>query len=245
MCTATWWGGHEGYALRFNRDEQKRRARALPPQCIEVDGMAVLAPSDPDGGGTWIAVNACGLSLALLNYYEATPPEPPAQVRSRGLLVRELSALCDVKAIEKALCVQKLAIYRPFYLLAMERGRKVPACFRWDGFDLCGPYEPQVPLTTSSCQTEAVVVARCMFYAEHCERQEAEPEVFEAYHQWRDPERSETSVCMERTDARTVSFTHLEVGSDEAVMHYRERLPGEGEGFGEAVVSVLKLKELV
>ena len=87
MCTAVVWPVLDGYVFAFNRDELLSRPPALPPHQRGV----FLAPIDPEGGGTWLATNVFGLTLAALNVYEAATCEPEPPVRSRGLLVTDLA----------------------------------------------------------------------------------------------------------------------------------------------------------
>jgi len=50
----------------MNRDEKLTRPTGLPPKKRMVNGRAVISPSEP-GGGTWIALNDHGATLALIN----------------------------------------------------------------------------------------------------------------------------------------------------------------------------------
>ena len=71
MCSISWQINAEGYDLFFTRDEQRSRPPAEAPRINEaVEGASYLAPTDPQGGGTWIFVNEHGLTGALLKAYE-------------------------------------------------------------------------------------------------------------------------------------------------------------------------------
>ena len=86
MCTVTWV--HEqagGYHLFSSRDEKRTRSVALTPELYETSGVRWMAPLDPDGGGSWVAVNEFGFSVCLLNG-NGTPG-----TLSRGRLVTELT----------------------------------------------------------------------------------------------------------------------------------------------------------
>ncbi|MEM6455145.1 MAG: NRDE family protein, partial [Acidobacteriota bacterium] len=96
MCTATWRAADGGYRLLFNRDERRTRGRAHPPARHRAarDGTPYLAPTDPDGGGTWLLANAFGVTICLLNGYRLdhdAGPAPAGGWRSRGLLVSDLA----------------------------------------------------------------------------------------------------------------------------------------------------------
>ena len=90
MCTVTFIVRRRGYCLGMNRDEKLTRPIALPPLKATVDGRTVLAPSEP-GGGTWIAANDHGTTLALINWYSITARVDGKAV-SRGEDVNSASA---------------------------------------------------------------------------------------------------------------------------------------------------------
>lgn len=72
MCTVTWLADPAGgYALWFNRDERRTRPPGLPPAAAAAGDMPYLAPIDAEAGGTWLAVNAAGVTVGLLNHYAA------------------------------------------------------------------------------------------------------------------------------------------------------------------------------
>lgn len=79
MCTVSWDTSSTADLLWFNRDEQRSRSVAEPPRQHNLpEGLSVLSPVDPDGGGTWIGVNECGLIVCLLNAYDLGTPPPGA-----------------------------------------------------------------------------------------------------------------------------------------------------------------------
>jgi uncharacterized protein with NRDE domain len=81
-----------------NREEAYARG-GTPPQVIHGRCVAV-AGIDPVAGGTWLGVNEFGLLAAVTNRPQS---QPPAQPRSRGLLLRDLLDCADAKsAVELA-----------------------------------------------------------------------------------------------------------------------------------------------
>src|SRR5438132_3548575 len=92
MCTLSWLPLPDGYFLAMNRDELLSRARGIPPSLHESNGVRVIYPSDGDAGGSWLAANELGHSLALLNRFEDTPHVEGGEYRSRGCLLLELAA---------------------------------------------------------------------------------------------------------------------------------------------------------
>src|SRR6266516_3298581 len=90
MCTVTFIARRRGYCLGMNRDEKLTRPTGLPPRKKIMDGRAVISPSEP-GGGTWIAVNDHGVTLALINWYSITARVGGKAV-SRGEVINSMSA---------------------------------------------------------------------------------------------------------------------------------------------------------
>src|SRR5204862_7203877 len=90
MCTVTFIARKRGYCLGMNRDEKLTRPTALPPKKRTVNGRAVFAPSEP-GGGTWIALNDQGATLALMNWY-SIKARIERNALSRGEIVNSVSA---------------------------------------------------------------------------------------------------------------------------------------------------------
>src|SRR5437773_2621856 len=67
MCTVTFILRRRGYCLGMNRDEKLTRPAGVPPRRQMMSGRAVIYPSE-SGGGTWIAVNDHGATLAPHNF---------------------------------------------------------------------------------------------------------------------------------------------------------------------------------
>jgi hypothetical protein len=76
-----------------NREEFYQRG-GEPPRRLS-GPLEFVAGVDPLAGGTWLGVNAAGVVVALTNRRKS---RPPAQGRSRGVLVRELLGLPSAAA---------------------------------------------------------------------------------------------------------------------------------------------------
>jgi uncharacterized protein with NRDE domain len=76
-----------------NREELYSRG-GEPPQFLDGPCPAV-GGRDPTAGGTWLAVNSCGLVIAVTNRPKS---QIPAHPRSRGLLARDLLACPTAQA---------------------------------------------------------------------------------------------------------------------------------------------------
>lgn len=210
MCTASWLTAGERFHFLFNRDERRTRAIGSPPQMLRADGVAYLAPLDPDSGGTWFAATERGLLLALLNRSVDGQPAAAGR-RSRGSLIPELAAARDMAEVAARLADQELGACAPFRLFADLAGANSLGAV-WDGQRLATQ-----PITTASgllCSSsrgdhEVTRVRSDLWTARTAQREAAGLEELRRFHRSHQPSRSAASVCMHREDAATVS--HLEV----------------------------------
>ena len=221
MCTVTWLLEEERLALFANRDELRTRKRALPPRRHSSAGGHYLAPVDGDAGGTWVAVNATGLVLCLLNDYRSAPPGLVGDFISRGRLVAELIDAPDLNALEERWSALVWARYRPFRLLALAAGSE-PRLLCWNGSESSVERETvEMPLCSSSFDDRGAARTREELLSTFQARIDLEPDKrLLRFHQSHLPERGPYSVCMHRPDAVTVSFTLVEVDADRVSMAY-------------------------
>jgi uncharacterized protein with NRDE domain len=89
--------------LAANRDELYARDTRSP----QVLAPGVVGGLDAQSGGTWLALNRQGRFAAVTN--QRALLEPPAGVRSRGLVVKELAASDDQDAFVDALDPRRYA----------------------------------------------------------------------------------------------------------------------------------------
>ncbi len=226
MCTVSWLPGAGGYTLCFNRDERFTRSPALPPAPHTRDGMAFLAPLDGDFHGTWLAVNAAGVTVCLLNRYQVPGYQPPARPRSRGLLVLDLIAAGSVRELWRMLEGTDLGQTAPFTLAALEPAT-VPRVAVWDGATLAGGPRPAPGfLFTSSSVTEPEVAAsrEATFAAVTAPT----PEDLVRLHRSHLPERGRRSVCMHRDDGETQCFSQVTVTEDRVTLLHVPDAPCRG-----------------
>ena len=233
MCTATWITRSDGYELFFNRDELRVRQPALPPRVESRGGVAYLAPTDADAGGTWLAVNERGLTLGLLN---GAPPRSPLSgpYTSRGELVRSLADAGDWEEVaarlEKGGSAPSLASFRPFTLLVLDPSGPIRRA-TWDGERLSlDADEPAQPLASSSLDHSGAAQARRELWRERfADRAAGSPETHLAFRASHLPEKGTYSPCMHRPDAVTVSSCHVTVTADRVRLTYLAGPPcGEG-----------------
>jgi hypothetical protein len=223
MCTLSWRAGADGsgYALWFNRDEVNTRAAEHAPRLWPADGQGAgfLAPVDGARGGTWLAVNERGLTVALLNDYGvAWRPAQPS--RSRGDVVVETARKEGITAVAAVLSAEALRNTAAFSLVALEADG-ARACWHWDGVRLEARTGGQVPdfFSSSSYRTAEVIAARRAGFDREAGNG-ADDEARRAYHFSHDNTRGAESVLMCRPDANTRSVCLVRVGAAGAVLEY-------------------------
>lgn len=211
MCTLTYLLTENGYELFFNRDEQRTRKTALKP-VLNPQENAVY-PVDPVGSGTWIAVHQSGLSLALLNFYQAETALLSGDFISRGQII--LSLLKEKNAVQ-ALHKMDLSCFQPFRLCLFSKelcllNPKV-SVFQWDGKQL-DEADSCLPITSSSVDYPLVYEKRKKRFLKEINQESPIREQFITYHHSAENE-GKLSVNMFRNDAKTVSFSHIIVAEN-------------------------------
>lgn len=208
MCTLTYLLNDNGYELFFNRDEQRSRLPAIPPAVDQT--LNAIYPVDPQGQGTWIAVSQQGLTLALLNYYQA-PLNSHHHIVSRGQLI--LSLLKTKQDILAQLKSMDLHVYQPFQLCVfpnnLSKANRTMYSVKWtgrelilDGFSL--------PVTSSSIDFADVSQKRSQQFTRLVDANQPSSEQLKNYHFSTDAI-GKHSVNMNREDAQTVSIAHISV----------------------------------
>jgi hypothetical protein len=228
MCTVSWLVDNNTYHVFFNRDEQRSRSMALSPQQFTINSTEALMPIDPDGNGTWISTNEFGLSLCLLNYYQGIKPQ--GSLISRGLLVKALSAKKTIQEVHQALLQSRLNDYASFSLLTFGydvHGQFVQQTWQWSGEQLT-QIHLNSPFTSSSVEFEQVSTSRLALANQMRMKNVAD---LARYHQSHQPDKSHLSACMHRTDAKSVSLSHIHVDQQQSLFHYKGASPCSSEPF--------------
>lgn len=234
MCTVSWIHDKDGYQLLCNRDEKLTRKSAQEPRLAVRNDTRFLAPVDGDFGGTWIATNEFGVSVCLLNGANLTGSEMHAGAPgcSRGLLLLDLTPLASIAVICERLEGTDLSAFAPFTLAVLETSRPV-AILEWDGSKKRFLFEDadHFMLTSSSFDSEGVRRSRHEEYSQVEYSHLHGVEGLLAFHQSHAPARSAYSTCMHRADAKTVSFSWIQVTRKKTNFFYTpgapcEKLPG-------------------
>jgi hypothetical protein len=230
MCTLSWLRQPDGFTLLFNRDERRNRSAGLPPTERLRSGVRFLAPTDPDGGGSWASVNDRGLALTLLNQYGLPQPTGPRPL-SRGQFLLALADVgSQVEAWDRARA-GRLEQYSAFTLAVFQPGLPV-LLVGWDGYTLTDQIHDQsgLVITSSSVAQDAADRARRRLFLEAAAPgTPLDVATLERLHKSHLPEEGPLSVCMHRTDAETVSLTRISVSPSEVSLSYVAGPPCRGQ----------------
>ncbi len=230
MCTLSWRRHDQALEILFNRDESLARPEAEPPSEEVISGTRVLAPRDPTGGGTWLWTNEYGLTLCLLNNYQAQNNEPVNGQRSRGLLALDLAPLASMAQLEQHLHATDCSLYQPFYLIVFSP-RQSPAGWCWDGRSLKATSTPNNPVSTSSLYPRLVPRLRQFYYrtATINGLRTLTTEQHLRLHRSRKPWPPAFAIAMSRPDRGTVSLTRVRISDAEARMDYWPGDPSQNQ----------------
>lgn len=227
MCSVSWLLEENGYQVFFNRDEQKTRALAMPPKQYQVNGVDIIMPLDPTGGGSWISINEFGLSLCLLNNYQGIVPDGP--LISRGLLLKNMSSSRNIAQLTEAFHRLELSSFAPFTLLAfapnLTQHNGVVVAYKWDGVQQ-SIVETDSPLFSSGVDLARVQAYRQAKYDQLISTGKNQQNLL-MFHSHHHSEQPHLGTCMHRSDAHTVSFTHLRNRHGQASMFYAPGAPFE------------------
>lgn len=233
MCTVTFIARKRGYVLGMNRDEKLTRPGGRPPKQTMRNGHAVIAPSET-GGGTWIAVNDHGATLALINWY-AIKPRAVGGAISRGVVVNAVSAAISPHDVDAALRKLPLPRINPFRLVGFfPTGKKVVE-WRWNLKQLVRKnhrWTTQQWISSGYDEPAAQRVRGRTFRRMLQQQSAGRVDWLRRLHRSHVPQAGPFSTCMHRADAATVSYTEIAVSPEHARMHYHAGAPCSNSACG-------------
>lgn len=220
----------------MNRDEKRDRFAALAPAVVKSGRRRAVFPSEPTGG-TWISANDAGVCLALINWHRIER-EPKNDLRSRGLVVRELAGKSTADEIAAALRKLPLRKLGPFRLIAIVPLEKRVIEYRWNlerlaicdrewrrrhwfssGFDERTAERVRAKVCSSFVAGGGDPGSKTM--AAGVDAAGYSLSWLRKLHRSHAPKRGPFSICMHRTDASTVSYTEVAVSRQRATMRYK------------------------
>lgn len=222
----------QGYVVGMNRDELRSRPAALPPELHKQQGVQVLYPRETSGGA-WIACNAYGNALALLNLNDGASPRGSKRV-SRGVLIPSLIHEAGAVATGRRLASLDLEGIHPFRLVGAFRDEQIVSEWRWNGGEirkLSFPWELRHWFSSSLSDSKAEEM-RGQICAEMARREApVSSEWLIRLHRSHGANPGPYSICVHRPDAATVSYTEMRCDSAMAQMSYLSGSPCQKLGF--------------
>ena len=221
MCTVTFMPRRDGYCLGMNRDEKRSRPKGLPPAERNIHGRLVVYPSEPDGG-TWIASNNTGASLALINWYSATA-RTRANTISRGKIIPSLCTADTAALVHAGLAAIPLDRINPFRLIGVFPSSKEIIEWRWDLKELIRKdhrWRAQQWISSGFDESAAQKSRNKVFKQAQAQKSVETIGWLRRLHRSHLPLVGPFSTCMHRDDAATVSYTEISVRRGSATMRH-------------------------
>lgn len=244
MCTVSFIARKNGYALAMNRDEQLSRVPGLPPKLVTIRGQNVLGPSEP-GGGTWIALNEAGVTVALINWYSVTRRVSGKTV-SRGEIVKVTRTARNVQEVAEKLAGLPLQQINPFRLIAVFPATRQIFEWRWDLRKLAcegHPWRAQQWISSGYDEPTAQRIRGATFRQACRQKSCGSLQWLRRLHRSHAPHKGPFSTCMHRTDAATVSYTEVSVLNGLGFIRYCAKAPCQEKLVLKAPIKVEWLKK--
>ncbi len=236
MCTLTWEFALDQYTVLFNRDERRERAPAEP---IQITGAGnerrCIHARDGARGGTWMVVNAAGVTTCLLNRFDVGSADAcSGEFESRGWLVMTLRDSSGWSETQMRIQELDLKRYPAFHLFQFDPIQGVHS-LSWDGSEVQlheHSWRCDAAVSSSSFENDRIVAARRASFAAQVRATERQQRLceLEYFHRNRIPGQGAESVNMVREDARTVSHSRVDVDAQHVRFAYSEAM-GEGPEF--------------
>ena len=192
----------------MNRDEQRTRPVARPSAEHQAGRLAVWHPSEPTGG-TWIGINERGIALALLNGHQR-PTDPG--LASRGLIIPQLLAAGSLLEVHGLFAGLETRTFNPFRLIGVDPRAEEIHEWIWDGVNtVVNRTAWKLAHWFSSGFDEPRVVAARTAVARRAAKEADAGRLswVRRLHASHEPRRGPYSICLHRSDAKTVSYTEV------------------------------------
>jgi len=212
MCTLTLVTQNDGYLLAMNRDEKIARGAGTNPEVHEFKGTRALYPGDGTGG-TWIAANEHGNTLALLNWCVPTSSLAASrQPQSRGQLIPAIADSRSMADLLAALSVLDLERMLPFRLIGIFALEQAVLEWRWNSTNLSyevHPWETRHWFSSSLSDEEALRLRGATCRASWNEPGTGSSAWLRKLHGSHTDGPGAFSICVHRDDVRTLSYTEI------------------------------------
>jgi len=226
MCTVSFIARKNGYALGMNRDEQLTRVAGLPPTKKQFGDRTVISPSEPSGG-SWIALNDSGATLALINWYSISA-RVKGETVSRGKVVNAASVAHESVLVDSMLAQLSLSQVNPFRLIGIFPKSKSVTEWRWDLKKLVRldhQWKTRQWISSGFDEPTAQRIRSGVFRRMLKQKSAGTLEWLRRLHRSHTPQAGPFSTCMHRADAATVSYTEVAASNRTGKMRYRDGAP--------------------
>jgi hypothetical protein len=222
----------------MNRDELLTRAMADPPQVFRWGTTAAIYPHEAEGG-TWLAANEYGITLAVLNWDDVAKLVRVGKQKSRGLVIPALIASPGAVEVSETLRSHSLAGTLPFCLVGVFAREQEVREWRWDGQRLAQnrhSWSARHWFSSGRSDEAAQKQRGATFDAARKDADADSIDWLRRLHGSHVPEPGPFSVCVHRDDAATVSYSEVVCGRDEVSFSYQAGHPCGGGEFSQPVV---------
>jgi len=233
MCTLTIVPTESGYLVGMNRDELRTRPQALPGLYEASAAETRFISPREASGGTWIASNDHGNTLALLNWNLREQDSSKWAQISRGTIISQLITLKDDERSIEVLQRLSLASFAPFRLVGIFSREKAVKELRWNGRALTRQSFPwqRGHWFSSSASDELAAKERGLTCESAAAQWPANQAWIRRLHRTHTPHARPFSVCVHREEAVTVSYTEVSVSVSGLTMSYLSGSPCQKEEF--------------
>src|SRR3954451_5466482 len=226
MCTLSFIPEGDGYLIGMNRDEQLARPAALPPERLPIAGGYAIYPRE-QSGGTWVAANSLGITVALLNWYSAAPLFPKS--RSRGEVIPRLIAAEDSASVHDQLTRLESQVTLPFRLIGFFAHEQKVIEWRWNQRMLMikeFPWERDHWFSSgiSDSQAEKTRGAVCSRYSL---KEKPAREWLRELHRSHENGPGPFSICVHRPEVRSLSYAQIAFAAGKLSFEYVPHPPCE------------------
>ena len=226
MCTFSFVPTKDGYYAAMNRDERWTRSAALSPSTFRTGGLLAVYPFE-EGGGTWIACNQRGVTLALLNW-NLSASQTLIKQRSRGTLIPQLIWKSSLDKVTRTLGQLSFDGLLPFRIVGIFQGDQQICEWRWNGVSLAALCFPWNRWHWFSSGTSDEMAERIR--GEVCRVAWQEPDAgslpwLRTLHSSHGLTAGPFSVCAHRPEAGTVSYSEIVFDANHATFRYVDGPP--------------------
>ncbi|TVR80285.1 MAG: hypothetical protein EA412_05070 [Chitinophagaceae bacterium] len=229
MCTFTFFSAEDdSFFFNVNRDESPLRPKAKLPKKYFIENKKLFYPKDPQGGGSWICVNAGQQVACLMNgAFEKHKRELPYK-KSRGLVLIDFMSSSDKLTFFNDYDLEGI---EPFTIVFFDIKQGL-FDFRWDSKDL--------HIKNEDSKKPHIISSSALFSNSQKKEREHWLEKFlgeikkpdfnsiKNFHLEAGMENPLNAVCLNRfAIVASVSFCSINITKENTIFYYKDLLDGE------------------